>query len=193
MKKLFLLMACCFMMLSMVSFAQEDAAANDMMKAWTDYMTPGAVHEMLASCNGAWKTTATMWQAPNMEPVVGEGTTMNEMILGGRYQKSSYKGEMMGMPFEGVNTLAYDNATKEFISTWIDNMGTGMMICKGKYNEDEKMVEMNGTYVDPMSKTEKPFRETFKLVDNDHQVLEMYVNDDNGDEFMTMKIEYTRQ
>jgi hypothetical protein len=35
------------------------------------------------------------------------------------------------MPFEGISTLGYDNAKKTFFSTWIDNMGTGMMVMEG--------------------------------------------------------------
>jgi hypothetical protein len=52
-------------------------------------------------------------------------TCTNTMILGGRYQQSMIKGNMMGMPFEGMGLLGYDNAQKLFYSTWVDNMGTG--------------------------------------------------------------------
>ena len=55
--------------------------------------------------------------------------------MGGRYQEGTYSGDMFGMPFEGRGMVAYDNATEEFVSTWIDNMGTGMMVTKGKYDE----------------------------------------------------------
>jgi hypothetical protein len=37
----------------------------------------------------------------------------NEMIMGGRYLMGSYKGEMMGMPFEGYSMTGYDNAAKK--------------------------------------------------------------------------------
>lgn len=191
MKKIFLVMACCLMMVSMQSFAQESAATNDQMKTWMDYMTPSQTHEMLAKSNGTWKTKITMWMTPDAVPTVSEGTSVNEMILGGRYQKSTHSGDFMGMKMEGLNLLAFDNATKEFYAIWIDNMGTGMMTSKGKYNEATKMVEMKGTYVDPMTKTEEPFRQTMQLVDDNHQVMEMFMNM-AGKEFKTMHIEFTR-
>lgn len=34
------------------------------------------------------------------------------MIFGGRYQLSNYKGNFMGMPFEGMSIMGYDNAKK---------------------------------------------------------------------------------
>ena len=192
MKKLLLLMACCLMMLSMQSFAQEDAAANDKMKAWMEYMTPGKTHEMLAKSNGTWKTKLTMWMMPGAEPVENEGMSTNEMILGGRYQKSTFKGNFMDMPMEGMNLLAYDNASKEFYATWVDNLGTGMMMSKGKYNEETNMVEMEGTYVDPMTGKEEPFRQTMQVVDDNNHVMEMFMNYE-GKEFKTMHIDFTRK
>jgi len=180
------------MMLSMLSFAQDDAAANDQMKAWQEYMTPSQTHEMLAKANGSWKTKLTMWMMPGAEPMESEGMMTNEMILGGRYQKSTFTGNMMGMPMEGMNLLAYDNASKEFYATWVDNMGTGMMTSKGKFNKETNMVEMKGTYVDPMTGKEEPFRQTMQVVDDNHHSMEMFMYMDSK-EFKSMHIDFTRQ
>jgi hypothetical protein len=81
---------------------------------------------------------------------------------------------------------------KKFNATWIDNMSTGMMISKGKYDETQGLVDMKGTYVDPMDAQEKPFRQTYKIVDENHHILEMFMNDESGQEFKTMHIEFTR-
>lgn len=191
MKKLFLSAVCCLMMLSMQSFAQEDAAANPEMQAWMEYMTPSETHQKMAESVGEWATKATFWQEPEGESMVSEGTANVEMILGGRYLQMSNKGNMMGMDFEGISTLAFDNATQEYINTWIDNMGTGLMVCKGKFNQETGKIEMEGTYVDPMTGTEKPFRQTYELVDDDHHVLEMFTKKD-GEEFKSLVVEYTR-
>jgi hypothetical protein len=186
--KLFLSMIFCFMMFSFISFAQDE----EQMKAWQEYMTPGATHEMLAKSNGSWKATMTMWMMPDSEPMAAEGMMTNEMILGGRYQKSTYSGNIMNMPMEGMSLLAYDNAAKEFYNIWIDNMGTGMMMCKGKYEEGSNTVDMKGTYVDPMTGKEEPFRQTFQVVDDNHHVMEMFMYME-GKEFKNMHIDYTRQ
>ena len=190
--KLFLSMIFCSMMLSMQSFAQEEDANKDQMKAWMEYMTPGQTHEMLAKENGSWKTKMTMWMMPGTEPMESEGMMTNEMKLGGRYQKSTFTGKFMEKPMEGMNPLAYDNASKEFYAIWVDNMGTGMMTSKGKYNEETKMVEMKGTYVDPMTGKEEPFRQTMQIVDENNHVMEMFMYMD-GKEFKNMHIDFTRQ
>ena len=191
--KLFFSLIFCLMMLSIQSFAQEDATPNDeQMKAWMEYMTPSQTHEMLAKSNGTWKAKMTMWMSPDSEPTENEGMMANEMILGGRYQKSTFKGDFMGMPMEGMSLLAYDNASKEFYSIWIDNMGTGMMMSKGKYDESTKVVDMKGTYVDPMTGKEEPFRQTMQEVDDNHQAMEMFMFMD-GKEYKNMHIDLTRE
>jgi len=109
----------------------EDMAAQQ--QAWMEYMTPGPMHEMMAKSVGDWKATIKFWMDPAGEPTVVEGTSKVEMILGGRYLKETSNSMVMGMPMEGLNLMGYDNATKEFTSVWIDNMGTGTMVANGTY------------------------------------------------------------
>jgi len=168
----------------------EDQAAQ--MQIWTEYMTPGPMHEMLAKSVGDWKTISRFWMDPAGEPMETEGTGKTEMILGGRYQKSTHKSSMMGMETEGIFIMGYDNATQEFTATWIDNVGTGTAVAKGRYDESTNSITLNGTMVDPMSKQEMNFREVLKFLDDDHQLLEMYVVY-NGQEFKSMEIEFIRQ
>lgn len=168
----------------------EDQAAQ--MQVWTEYMTPGPMHEMLAKSVGDWKTVSRFWMYPAGEPMETEGTGKTEMILGGRYQKSTHKSSMMGMETEGIYLIGYDNATEEFTSIWIDNIGTGTAIAKGRYDEGTNSIAMNGTMVDPMSKQEMNIRVVLKYLDNDNNLMEMYVLY-NGEEFKSMEIEFVRQ
>jgi len=175
-----------------VVFAQDEMSQNEQMNAWMEYMTPAAMHEMLAKSDGNWKTISRWWMDPAGEPMESEGTAKFEMILGGRYQKSYHTGEVMGMPMEGINLLGYDNATEEFTSVWIDNMGTGTAIANGKYDEETKSIIMNGSMIDPMTKKDMSFKQIYKRIDDNHQMVEMYMDFD-GQEFKSMEIELIRQ
>ncbi len=172
--------------------AQEEGDQSEQMRIWMEYMTPGTMHEMLANGVGDWKTINKFWMDPSGEPMVTEGTGKTEMILGGRYQQSTHKSMMMGMPTEGISLMGYDNATDEFTAIWIDNIGTGTSVAKGKYDETTKSITLNGTMVDPMSKKEMNIREVFKFLDADHYILEMYLIN-NGEEFKSMEIEFVRE
>ena len=162
-------------------------------KNWEAYMTPGKEHEMMAQSNGAWAADITMWMDPSAPPKKSTGTTTNTMVLGGRYQQGTHKGTYDGMPMEGISTLAFDNAKKVYVSTWIDNMGTGMMVGEGPWDEASKSVTIKGKMVNPATGKEEDFKEVFSIVDNDHQVMKMYCNGPDGKEFQTMEIKYSRK
>lgn len=168
--------------------AQDDA----MMKAWQAYMTPGDVHKMIAKSDGTWNSDVTVWMTPGAPPEKSKSVCENKMILGGRYQESTHKGTMMGMPFEGMNLLGYDNAKKIFTSTWIDNMGTGTMVMEGTWDPATKTINFKGKSVDPTTGKDMDIREVFTLVDDNNQVMEMYCTND-GKEMKTMEIKFSRQ
>ena len=107
--------------------AEMDSVA--MQKAWQEYATPTEPHQRMASEVGTWNEEMTFWMGPDdKNPQKYTAVADIKMILGGRYQEQKHRGKMMGMDFEGISTLAYNNASQEYTSTWIDNMATGMMI-----------------------------------------------------------------
>lgn len=170
----------------------SSAQSADEQKAWMDYMTPGPVHEMIAKSNGDWTEEITFWMAPDAPPTKTTANATNKMILGGRYQYSSVTGDMMGMPFEGVSILGYDNAKKIFQSTWMDNFGTGITNMTGTWDEATNTVNFTGTSLDPMTGKDMNIRQTFKIIDDNNQIMEMYSTTD-GKEMKTMEIKMTRK
>lgn len=168
-----------------------DSAAK--AKAFMDYMTPGEMHKWMASMNGTWTTEATMWEDENKPPVTSKGTCENKMILGGRYQQSTHKSDMMGMPFEGISTLAYDNVRKIFYNTWIDNFGTGMWSLQGPYDASTKTLTLSGRCVDPATGKDMDIKEVMKFEDDKHQEMTMYITPPGGKEFKNMVIKFTKK
>jgi len=162
-------------------------------KAWGAYMTPGEPHKMLARSDGNWKGEMTMWMAPDGPPMKSMTSGTNKMIMGGRYQVSTFKGDFMGMPFEGISTTAYDNAKKVYISNWIDNMGTGMMNMEGTWDEAAKAINFKGRMICPANGKECDVRETYKIIDENTHLMEMYGPDmKTGKEYKNMEIKFTR-
>jgi hypothetical protein len=174
---------------TMISFSAMAQTADE--KAWMEFMTPGEQHDMLFKSNGKWNEDITFYMTPGAPPTSAKATCVNEMVLGGRYQKSTHNGDMMGMPFEGIGTVGYDKGRKIWFSTWIDNMGTGMMYSEGSYDNGKKQIEFKGTTTDPATGKAMKFRETFKILDNDHQEMEMFMMS-NGKEYKSMAIKLTR-
>lgn len=157
-------------------------------KAWADYATPSKAHEMLAKDTGTWDAEMSFWSPESPEPQKATSVATYKMILDGKYQEGTFKGDMWGMSFEGRGMTAYDNASKEFITTWIDNMGTGMLVSRGQYDEASKSITFNGAMVDPVSGKEKKVKEVITYIDDNTQKMEMFDMDANGKEFKSMEI-----
>lgn len=165
----------------------------DMQKAWEAYMTPGDMHKLLAGADGKWNAEMTFWMGPDAQASPPSNASVeSKMVLGGRYQVSEYKGTMMGMPFEGKQTTAYDNAKKKFITTWIDNTGTGMMYMEGSYDAGTKTMTYSGKMTDPSSGKETEMRQVVSMPDDKTQIMEMY-DKKGGKEYKSMEIKLTKK
>ena len=187
MKKMLL---CCIALFTVLSTSAQDDAA--MMKKWQDYATPGEMQAVLAKSEGNWDADISVWMGPGGEPMKNMATSEVKMIMGGRYQVANNKGSFGGMPYEGTSIIGYDNAKKIFQSSWIDNMGTGVMTMEGTYDPSTKTLSLTGKGYDPMAGKDMAMKQTFKFVDDKHQVIEMYQITD-GKEFKAMEMKLTKK
>ncbi len=174
--------------LSLNTYAQDEAA----MKAWMEYATPADMHKMMGKYNGNWDVSTKMWMAPGAEVMESTAQATNDMHMGDRYQKSSFSGEFMGMPFNGESTTGYDNMRKVFTTTWIDNTGTGIMYAEGKWDAATKSIEYKGMASDPMAGKQMAFREVMTFTGDDTYKMEMY-NMMGDNEFKSMEMTFTRK
>jgi hypothetical protein len=174
----------------------------EMMKQMMEMSKLNENHKLLASLDGTWSYVVKMWMNgdPSTKPDESKGTATRKSIMGGRYISMDVKGrmEMPGedgkpheMTFLGHSTEGYDNAKKKFVGTWFDNMGTGIMMSEGTYDEGSKTFTYTGQY-EAMPGMVMKIRETLKLADKDHMTMEWY-EDRGGKEVKTMQIDYTRK
>jgi hypothetical protein len=160
-----------------------------MREAWEKYAAVGEQHKMLAMEVGSYNDELTFWMEPGAEPMKYKTISETRMVLGGRFQETKYKGMVMDMPFEGISTIGYNNISKEFASTWIDNTATGMMILTGKYDDTTKAVTYIGEMPDPMAPGKMiKMRQVYTMVDKNTYKLESYDIRDGVKEFKSMEI-----
>ncbi len=166
-----------------------DSAA--MAKAWQDFATPGDMHKWLAGHVGTWEADVSSY-AGGPEPSKSKATEVVKMAMNGLYQIANMSGTMMGMPFEGQSTIAYDNAKKQFVLTWIDNMGSGIMMMTGQYDAATKTMTYKGTQTDPTTGKDANVRQEQKFLDDDNYVMTMYGDGPDGKEMKFMEATFKR-
>jgi len=163
-----------------------------MMEKWQKAATPGPEHKFLASMAGTWKAEVKSWESAGSQPQVSEGTGEDEVILGGRYVKSTFKSSFMNQPFEGMGLMGFDNVLKKFQGVWIDNMTTAMMISVGDLDKTGTILTTTDTYSNPQTGKAETSRSVLKVLDKDKKVMQMYGKGKDGKEFLMMEITYTR-
>jgi hypothetical protein len=172
--------------------AKHSEYSAEAMQAWQKSMTPGTHHEGLKNFVGEWKAQVKVWQEPGTEPQVSAGKCKYEMILGNRFLAQTMAGEAMGMPFEGMGLSGFDNMKNKHVTMWVDNMGTSILYSEGECSNHCSVETHRTTVKDPMTGTDKKVKMVSRVIDKDKHVFEWYMINDDGSEFKSMEITYTR-
>jgi Protein of unknown function (DUF1579) len=174
---------------------------QEMMMQMTQLSKLNENHKLLSDLDGNWTYTIKFWMNPdpNAKPQESKGTATRKSIMGGRFvmmdvsgkmQMPGEDGKMKDVQFKGMSVEGYDNAKQKFVSSWIDNMGTGIQFSEGTYDSASKTLTFTSE-IEMMPGMKMPVREVLKLTDKDHMLLEWYETH-GGQEKKTMEIAYTR-
>jgi Protein of unknown function (DUF1579) len=182
-------LATALFVLSTFTVAAQDAAHMEaMMKAGT----PGDAQKKLDVFAGTFNVKMTMWMAPGAPPASGEGTSESKWVMGGRYLEQRFKGNVMGMPFEGVGYTGFDNVKKQYWGSWMDSMSTAMMVSSG-WMPDGKTWLFSGSMADPMTGKDTRVEERITVQSADQHTMEMYGPAPDGTMFRMMELVSTRK
>ena len=182
------------------SGAPSAAEMQQMMAKMMELGKPGENHKQLAQLVGNWTYTVKMWMDPSAPPTQSKGTATRKAVMDGRFfiadAKGSFKmpgpdGKMKDFDFTGMAIEGYDNVKKKFVSTWIDNMGTMIMVSEGSYDAASKTFTYQSE-CEMMPGMRVKIRELVKVADADHHTFEWY-EDRGAGEAKTMEISYTRK
>jgi len=165
------------------------------MEAFVHAATPGKMHERLAQDVGVWHGKHTMWSGPDSEPVSTECTNTITPLMDGRFTRCEMAGEIPDMgPYRGLVISGYDNVSQKFVSTWVDNWGTGMAIGEGNLSADGKVLTWNFTFNCPIQKKPVVMRQVETTSGKDTKVLEIFGTDPKSSkEYKMMRIELAKK
>jgi hypothetical protein len=175
---------------------------EEMMKQMMELAKLNENHKLLADLNGTWNYTIKMWMNPDpsAKPEESKGTAVRKSLMDGRYFVMDVTGKMnmpgpegkkKEMTFKGMGIDGYDNVKKKFVGSWVDNMGTGIVMSEGTYDPATKTFSYS-TEMEEIPGTKTKIREVIKVADKDHMSFEWY-EDHGGQEAKTMEINYTRK
>jgi hypothetical protein len=157
--------------------------------------TPGEMHKKLGKEVGKWQGKHTMWMAPGAAPVTSECTATVTPLMDGRFVQTEFNGEIPGMgPYNGLGVTGFDNVSKKFQATWLDNHSTGIMIGTGEISDDGKTLTWKYECSCPITKKPTEMRQVETYSSPTSKKMEMFGTDPkSGKEFKMMSIELTKK
>jgi hypothetical protein len=165
------------------------------MQACVLASTPGRMHERLAKTIGKWEGKNTMWMYPGADPIKTDCSSTVTAIMDGRFTKCEMAGDMPGMgPFQGLGIYGYDNVSRKFVCTMIDNHNTGMMNGTGELSADGNTITWNFTFNCPITGKPAIIRQIETMTSPDTMTLEMDAPEPKtGKEYKMMAIEFKKK
>ena len=139
---------------------------------------------------GEWDCEIKLWQGPG-EPAVSKGSESSRM-LGGFWLITNFKGNMMGLDFQGHGTYGYDPEKKQYVGTWMDSVSPTAMHMVGSYDKESKTLSFVGKALGPDMKTMAKHTLSTSYKDG-KRVMSMLVHPEDGEEFKMMEIIYTKK
>lgn len=187
------------LLLAVPAIAEEPGAPPEMtpeqkteMEAYMKAGAPGPEHAMLAGTAGTFDVAVKAWYDPGAPPEESKATATRTMDLDGRVLVERFEGSMMGTPFTGLGQTGFDNVSKEYWSTWMDSMSTGMMVAKGSCDE-KHTCSFTGSWNDPIKKGPVSMRIQSRWTSPTTEHFEMYGPGKDGKEMKMMEMTYTKR
>jgi Protein of unknown function (DUF1579) len=165
---------------------------KDAMDVYQEMGTPGAAHKLLARMAGNWNVKSSCVMEAGGQAIESTGSSVQKMVLGGRFLQQEYSGDMMGTPFTGIGFSGYDNHTEKYVSTWMDSMGTCIYFFEGTAGADGKTITQTGNVDDPV-RGHITWRSVTSFVDDNCFKFVMYSTDGSGKEEKMAEMNYTRK
>lgn len=158
---------------------------------------PNEMQALLSSLMGEWNYTVTIWTEPNAKPLESTGTSVNQMILEGRFvsMKSSLILNVGGhyLPYEANGLMGYDNVKKVFTSVWVDNLNPGMMVGNGIFDKKSNVIKESGNFTSSIKNAIQSYRSELQFTDAESYKRIIFATDKSGKEYKIMEFVYSKK
>ncbi len=140
---------------------------------------------------GTWDCEVRMFgEDPSKKPEISKGSE-TVWMLGGMWQVSHFKGEMMGMQFEGSGQTGFNPETKKYTGTWVDSTSPYAMATEGTWDEKTQTFTQQGTGKDATG-NEVKMKMTSVYNKDGSRLFTMSGAMPDGKEMKMMEIHYTK-
>ncbi len=189
-----------FLMTSL--YAADEAVPSEkeqaaMMQEMMALAGPGPEHELFKGLVGSYTLEGNIWMAPGATPMTISGTTESELILGGRFLKTTSVSGEGQMRTESFGLLGFDRRFGHYTSVGFDTWGTYYVTAAGKINDEKTKITMYGEDIDPVSNMTQKYDFVYEIInDSSYVVSVIFYNPEltqGAESFKMVELTYTKK
>ncbi|MBI1901152.1 MAG: DUF1579 domain-containing protein [Planctomycetia bacterium] len=150
---------------------------------------PTEDHKRLEPLVGKWDLACKFYEGD--QATESKGSASFRFVLGKRFLIEESKTTAGGQAFEWIGTHGYDTGKKKYVSSWIDNGGTGIDVMEGTWDDATKKLTYTGELDEPEANAKYKVRWAIEIAGQDKFNVEMYLID-GGKDVKVLSIAGTR-
>lgn len=150
-------------------------------------------HKLAMQLAGEWTVECSFTPAPGAPATKSTGKAWFTAMPGmqTRWVTQKFEGEFLGKKFNGFGLLGYNTTTNKYESVWVDSMANSMMKDEGT-KDGSNVLDFKGTYTCCLTGENKTSHSRYTFNGPNSFTYEMFDQDENGKEFKSFTITYTR-
>ena len=167
----------------------EDAQAR-----WVELNAVQEEHGILAVLEGSFSAEVSAWEAPGADPQTFRGFIENKLVMGRRFLRSDYSSDLgeMGV-MRGIGLLGYNTFEGRYESFWADTFSTALPpVSYGHAEADGMELHFAQSSYDPMRDRVVNQRSVLRVQDRRTHTFEIYTESPDGEEFLELRMVYTK-
>ena len=153
---------------------------------------PSVAHEVLRRLEGDW---CVEWRPAVEGGAVSElsgGFSEISSVMDGRFIEERFQGVLAGKPFEWRNFIGFNNAVGLYEGVWMDSLGTGMTLTKGRFDKESDTIFFVGSVYNPVSEKSEHTRSKLVFIREDALSLFVKSEEDSKHNRISLEVRYNR-
>jgi len=162
---------------------------------WLDEIAkPGPEHKRLDALVGSWNAKIKLYAGENdTDPAVLNGITERKWVVGGRYLEEISENPTDTGVFIGRAYWGFNRATALYEFVWMSTEDVGISLEYGRFDPTTNVLRTSGGTVDPATGFYIQSRSELKINSPDSQTLVVYETEEDGREYKSVEITWTKK